>query len=363
MDFEYLSYLVSRHQYDEIKIIGKTVETDGQFYHFIALLRQGDQAQICVLMQMDEPWDDHVKKIAGRQKKRQFLKENQACRTMSLKAFQIGGVELEMAGGSGSGLDTSYNLEEMMFLAKMMEAGWQAPQEDVFQGGLGCLMLMKYELCSPLQQLPQLENAAMSATWSSYSKVHFVEKRVKFSVPSGEEETGRAKKLAFSFTDEDGKKQDCICYINRVYFMDMWAETEKRFADPENQKRMQEFMTSEEIEAAKQDSLKALEQNCPRGMYFIGVEYECTPDLCLNFYSSDYLKFGQQQSTTTVDADSNGVSVVMMHVSVKPDKELGLHGLRLHGCAIQTPVPSDTKEIWAELFSAHEMVPEQTVDL
>ena len=45
-------------------------------------------------------------------------------------------------------------------------------------------------------------------------------------------------------------------------------------------------------------------------------------------------------------------------MSLKPDKETGIHGLPLKGCAIQTPVSPDTAKMPAELFLYLEKLPE-----
>ena len=81
----------------------------------------------------------------------------------------------------------------------------------------------------------------------------------------------------------------------------------------------------------------------------IGIEYECSKDLNLQFYSKEYLK--------SVPITHKGSSSFFM-MSLKPDKEIGTHNLPLKGCVIQTAVSPDTIKIAAELFSYYEKVAE-----
>ncbi len=82
-------------------------------------------------------------------------------------------------------------------------------------------------------------------------------------------------------------------------------------------------------------------------MYYIGIEYECSKDLNLTFYSKQYLK-------SRPETHQNSSSFFLMRL--KPDKEIGIHNLPLKGCVIQTPVPPNTFKIPAELFLYFEKV-------
>lgn len=103
-------------------------------------------------------------------------------------------------------------------------------------------------------------------------------------------------------------------------------------------------------EAAKH-SYDALKQCCPKGMCYIGIEYECSKNYNLTFYSKQYLK-------SRPETHQGSSHFLMMRL--KPDQETGTHGLPLKGCVIQTPVPPDTIKIPAELFLYHERVDEWT---
>jgi len=73
-------------------------------------------------------------------------------------------------------------------------------------------------------------------------------------------------------------------------------------------------------------------------MCYVGVEYECSRDISLQFETKEALKAPSPE----------GPGLVLMRM--KPDQDTGIHGLALKGCGLQTPVAPDTEKIPAELF-------------
>ena len=153
---------------------------------------------------------------------------------------------------------------------------------------------------------------------------------------------GEEAEIPFSL--EDGRSG--ICYVNRVYPIDVWRENEERFKDP----RYLEIVSEEELEKQKKEFFEGLEQDCPRGMCYLGIEYECTLDGNLTFYDKAFLD-GEP-------AEHKGSARIMMML-LRPDEPFGKHGLRQHGCVIQTPVLPEIREIEAELFFYMEMLDEE----
>ena len=77
-------------------------------------------------------------------------------------------------------------------------------------------------------------------------------------------------------------------------------------------------MTAEELEKQKEDFFRNLEQDCPRGMCYLGIEYECTLEGSLAFYDRAFL-----ESEPRI---SQGSASVMMML-LRPDEPIGKHGL------------------------------------
>ena len=159
---------------------------------------------------------------------------------------------------------------------------------------------------------------------------HIVEKTITLTV---------GKKRSFSFLDHDGEQ--VWCHINDVTLIDVWEDTEKQFQDPKYIKKV----SPEQLAEIKESCYKALEQNCPQGMCYIGIEYECSKDFSLQFYTKEYL-------SSYPECHSGSAFFFLMRL--KPDKDTGTHGLPLKGCVMQTPLSPDTVKIPAELFSYQE---------
>ena len=155
---------------------------------------------------------------------------------------------------------------------------------------------------------------------------HILEKTITLNV---------GKSRSFYFTDDYG--DNVQCHINNVTLIDMWKETEGELSDP----KLAERFSPEQLEEARKHRLDALEQCCPKGMCYIGIEYECSKNYDLVFHSKQYLKSRPETR--------QGSSHFLM-MRLKPDQETGTHGLVLKGCVIQTPVSPDTAQIPAELF-------------
>lgn len=111
---------------------------------------------------------------------------------------------------------------------------------------------------------------------------------------------------------------------------------------------MLQHCTWEEFEEMKQMVLRTLETDCPEGMGYFTVEYECTRENCsLQFYAAEDLDSVPEEKTSCT-------SVFMSRG--KPEQEIGPHGLRSRIAVIQYAVPVQTQTLDAELFMALETI-------
>ena len=139
------------------------------------------------------------------------------------------------------------------------------------------------------------------------------------------------------------------CFINNVTLLDVWKDTEEHLKQRLSDTKYAEHLSEEQLQEINEHCHKVLEQSCLKGICYIGIEYECSKDISLQFYSKEFLK--------SVPVAHKGSSSFLM-MRLKPDKELGTHNLPLKGCVIQTAVSPDTIKIAAELFSYYEKVDE-----
>lgn len=77
------------------------------------------------------------------------------------------------------------------------------------------------------------------------------------------------------------------------------------------------------VSAGKNHMHDALEQSCPKGMCYIGIEYECSKNYDLVFHSKQYLK-------SRPETRQGSAHFLMMRL--KPDQEIGTHVLPLFQC-------------------------------
>jgi len=339
--------------FDEVMPIGRTVELDGKNCHIVGMTRLGKQAEMYVIE--GSPETDRcteAKSAAGSSAETSGEAYRKECYTnrMSMRivpvkcpfsnimTVRLGERELETGGaGSGSltlnaGCAVDADNENFFLFYEMMRAGWTLSEDSpFFTMDWNEIWLTRLIFRTEVESLPVCGNQDISVKWGRRTKHHYVERPVCLTV-GGETE--------LDFTIEDGRHG--VCYINRVYPLDIWKENEEKFRDP----RYLEIMSAEELEEQKEEFFRNLEQVCPRGMCYLGIEYECTLEGSLAFYDRAFL-----ESEPQVHQGSSSVMMMLL----RPDEPIGKHGLQQRGCIIQTPVAPDMHELEAELFRFDEM--------
>lgn len=351
MNFSWLYQVVSEIQYDELKIIGRETASAGKPCHVAAMLRREEKVFICLLTQ-----ENTGALFSGTDPVMRILMREQA------KEMEMSGIQSITVNGSTyhAGRSTGYFLRNQepygtMLMYLMAVAGWQVPQDSPFyEMDWNRMMLTVSELADYSGPLADWEHAKASLTWGPGCRSYLIEKPFTLRITDAQQETAAEQELMFIIAGEDGTAEQGICYINRAELVDMWKEHEAHYADPEYKKMALKHVTEEQFEETKRQSFRVLEQECPEGMCYIAIEYECTLDVSLDFYSREYLdsRPEESQSCTT-----------FMLASCKPDQETGCHGMKMRAAMIRMPVAADTKEIKAELFLARRMIPEQEEEL
>lgn len=317
----------------DILVIGKTIERNGKNYHIIGITLS-DEARLYIIEPYIEP---ESKKRKGVRNQRRLLKEHDGieCCYLHCSDFYFGNEKLQVQGGTGGPLKYSLNdYGELQLFLDMMSAGWTIPEwlkEEDWEN----LQLVTLEIAN-IKKLPEYSpEMPITIVHKPDSARHIIEKTVTLNV---------GKKQSFHFTDEYGDQVQC--HINTVTLMDVWKNTEEQFQDP----KLAERLSPEQIQTARKITYDTLEQKCPKGMCYIGIEYECSKNLDLVFHSKQYLK-------SRPESHHGSASFMLL---LKPDKKTGTHGLLLKGCVIQTPFPPDTTKIPAELFLYYERIDEWT---
>ena len=343
MNFAFFDLLYSKAQFDEIKVIGKEVEKNGRLYHIIGMTLKEKKATLYVLEQKESSIEEEYfqEKTPRVSLKRSMEDRKNSSFFMHIREFRAleEGKEAtvyEVKGASSGPIKNSDYCEGMLLFLRMREAGWNIPKDSVFyEAGWDSLCLTEITLRDELETLPDWTKE-MQVQVDCIPESGMIELEVQL-------ECGKASEVSFYL--ENGTL--ATCYINKVYLMDVWAEEEKRFADPVYRERMLQHVSEEQLEQMKEQLFAVLESHCPRGKYYMVLEYECTEDISLTFYDKEYLDYVEKPK-------EGGASALLMNV--KPNEGTGTHGLKLRGCVIQKPLEAKTHTLDAELFSYSRMI-------
>lgn len=329
------SFLEEAHEnWRSVLVIGRTVEREGKKYHIVGMTL-GDGAKLYII----EPYYEARHSVhvgGGIRSQRRILKENEEGKECYLHCSDVsfGKKRMRVQGGQGTPLGFAVqDYKTLQLFLDMMSAGWVVPEwlkEEEWDN----LQLVTLELADVKRLSSYSPEMPITIRHKLNPVRHILEKTVTLHV---------GKSRSFTFTDHTGEQVQC--HINTVTLMDVWKDTEEQFHDPRYTKKV----SPEQLQQAKEHCYRALEQSCPKGMCYIGIEYECSKDISLQFYSKEYLKSCPQKH-------SGSASFLLMRL--KPDKKIGTHGLPLKGEVIQTPVSSDTFKISVELFSYYEKTEE-----
>lgn len=322
MQFSWLEGVSKK--WKDILVIGKTIERDGKKYHIIGMTME-EAAKLYII----EPYEEQKKhNFKKKRTQRMILREQEieTIRYLHCREFKIGNKRLCVQGGCG-GVLRSENYEEIKLFLDMMDAGWKIP-EWLKNEDWDRLQLITLEIAN-LKRLPKYSlDMPITIKHDLGFEKHLLKRAKSMTIEIG-------KPLSFQFTAHDGEKVQC--HINNVMLIDVWEEVRKQFSDAKYRERF----TEEQLQEIESHYYEALTQSCPKGMYYIGIEYECSRDIQLQFYSKDFLE--------SYPESHNGSAAFLM-MRLKPDKKTGIHGLPLKGYAIDTPFTKDITKISVELL-------------
>ncbi len=385
MDLRFFQKLYEHSIFDEVKAIGKDIVIEGHHGHILGMTRKDKQVRLYILELCEPPEDLESCAKYGVQAREAFCEE-QECENrkashaesdyemqkvhhrkscmedthreqmkhsmklernrgffMHIRSLQVGNSVLETTGATSGNMQNGDYSEAYLLFTQFLRAGWRVAENSPFYTvSWKRLAITNIELCEEMEQLPEWSDEVW-ITYDTSPKEHAVELPITLEI-------GKSEDLKFS--SQDGR--DVICYINGVYLTDVWAEEEKKFADPTYQERMLQHVSVEQLEQMKEQLFEGLAQICPKGMCFPVIEYECMENVGLRFMDKEYL------DSTEKPCKGSTTSILMM---MKPDAENGSHGLKLRACVIQTPVEPGTERVEAELFSYTEGIEKRKMRL
>lgn len=245
--------------------------------------------------------------------------------------IKIGSRTIQIKGGTAGSIghaESEPGVFQLFFT--MLSAGWKVP-EWLKKLDWAELRLVKLELVD-VKRLPSYTpDVPIVLHFRTDCAAHLAKKTVTLTVN---------QPTSFEFICHTGEKVQC--HINSVSLSDPWAEAEQKFQDP----RYLEHFSPEQVEALRANFFADLAENCPKGMCYLAVEYECEKDLSLEFYSKAYLKAPVHHTSSS------------LFFVARPDKRVGTHGMPLKAYILNEPMVRDVEKIPAELLVYYEPIPE-----
>lgn len=344
MNFKQFDRLLKEASYDDVKVIGRDVELDGHYAHIIGMTLKDRQAFVYVLELVEHPdIEENFQSSTDKTHRQQMMnncKNERNIAFLRVREFRSNGKIYAVAGANSSTTENYNMAEHMLFYLMMREHGWKIPKESLlYTAGWECLQMSVIELRDEMEELPDW-GMDLEIVKDSHSKTELLE--IPVILTCGEHPV-------ISFQLRDGTQAEC--YINKICLKDVWADIEHRFEDEEYRNRALEHVSVEEFQKMKEQCEEALLADCPRGKCYILVEYECSADVAVNFYATSYLDSKPQIHS------GGATALLLMH---RPDAQAGVHGMKLRGCVIQTPIEPDATSLEAELFSYTEIVKQDT---
>lgn len=322
MQFSWLEGVSKK--WKDILVIGKTIERDGEKYHIIGMTMEED-AELYII----EPYEERKRRNLKKKRTQRMILKEQEIESISYlhcREFKIGNKKLCTQSGCGGALMPE-NYEEIKLFLDMMDAGWKIP-EWLKNEDWDRLQLVTLKIAN-LKRLPKYSSdMPITIKHDPVFEKHLLNRAKSITIEIG-------KAFSFQFTAHDGEKVHC--HINNVTLIDVWEDAKKKFGDVKYRERF----TEEQLQEIESNYYEALRQNCPKGMCYIGIEYECSRNINLQFYSKDFLE--------SYPESHNG-SATFLVMRLKPDKKTGIHGLPLKGYAIDTPFTPDTTAVSVELL-------------
>lgn len=344
MDYKTFQQYQEIYRFDEAKIIGKDICTDDGWIHIVSLTRRDHKAYFYVLEQQDEldEMSRGERNMTHRESMLRHVKENSGS-ALCIKNVKIGRDEFEMQSGNCGNLGQQENIEAFIFFQKMMAHGWSLSEESPFYSlSWNRMGLAELELADEYEKLPELFGE-ISFTARTAHRTHILELPVRL-------ERGGTSLQRFSIEE----KGEVLFHINRVDVMNPREELMKTFDSPQYREMVLQHWTQEEFEKKRQSVLEMIEKECPKGMGYFAVEYECTADeLSAQIYATELLD--------SVLEPKNYTSALFLHT--KPEEETGPHGLRSRCVIVQHPVPLEAEALDAEIFTVVEAFPDKTYRL
>ncbi len=296
MNFEQLEQ--ARTEYDEIMPVGRDVVKDGKRYHIIGMTRRRAEAFLYVIERQEPIIDERMKKRLCCQKGNirysnrddRIVTQGPDSYFSGVSAIGIGKTRLETRSSTSGPMafETGFDCRSALLLSEMMKVGWHLPSDSGFQTlDWQNVWLTELSFRTEVDTLPVWSEEDISVTARRRGESFYIQEPILLTV-------GEEQEIPFTY----GGDKKAVCYLNRVFVMDVWEGFEKMFQKQMQDPRLAQKMTKEEFDHYKEGFYRSLSENCPRGTCYLGIEYECTAQGALFFTAGNFwmLRWRKEQA-------------------------------------------------------------------
>ncbi len=208
--------------------------------------------------------------------------------------------------------------ENVILLTEFIRAGWECEKFRFIP--FDRLYINKVAFTGEYTEFPDISEK-ITLSFANTSK------RILAEIPISVEIGTNDKKIELP-SDEN-------IYIREARLLDMYDEMEQLFSS----ERFREICTPEEIEKQRENFIENFSPCCPKGKYYIAIEYEVHEN------TSVEIKLKSVLDSPPIEKEG------CMAFIIRSDSAPLHDGLSVKTAIIDTPFDSDTKSVEAEIFT------------
>lgn len=327
----------------EVKVIGKDFEFEGTEYHIIGLYREEKKIFAAVLayneefcekrewleIQAENSLELDTRNLPLREIKKLQIEFNEPY--CDIESISFADTELLSFRSHRSYLNNNKEQNIILFL-EFLRNGWNS-------GAFGC---RNFRNCS-------LGIYELDGEFSSLSEIDTGDLTINFRHSQQETVFGMPITLEIGECDREvilsnGEK----IYIRSVNLTDMWLESAKIFSNP----RLTSQFSPEHLKEHREEFESKLEETCPKGTYFLCVEYEAATDVTVDI-----------QLKSVLDAPEKACGSSAIGIIFRTDTEPVHENTKIKTCVINEPFSANTQTVEAEIFSFSKMTKPKSIKI
>lgn len=314
----------------EVKVIGKDFSFGGTDFHFVGFYREDASLHAVILSYNEELFEkkeqakidainaydlDCAYNPSVRESERQQLLFDEPI--LHITKLVSGNTEFNSHSSECTLLENGID-DNIILLAEFIRAGWECEKFSWIP--FDRLYINKVSFTGEYTECPDFSDE-ITLSFAKTSKRSLAEIPLPIEIGATEKEIELPS----------GEK----IFIRGAKLLDMYDEMEQLFSS----ERFREMCTPEEIEMQRANFIENFSPCCPRGKYYIAVEYEVPENISLEI-----------KLKSVLDAPPITRGGCMSFI-IRSDSAPLHDGMQVKTAVIDTPFDADTKSVEAEIFT------------